>query len=242
MGNDSNKTPTDSGMPLRKQGGSGRRRGKFGSGINSVDSVLPAVLSKLGLENRLREHALLQFWTGLLPQSLAQRCKPLFIDRQRQLVVAVSDASAAQELSLLKGKIMMSLTDTARSLGFVLDGLRIDMKSFHIINRQEVENTMESPSRDSELDLSSVELSADDKQLIVDLSHRLSESSSNNGELNSKALKSFEAQLRLMTWRKQQGYPLCSRCRNPVARLHDCGNDKLCFNCKLERESDRQLT
>src|SRR5579883_2844975 len=72
------------------------------NGLETVNKLLPDVLSKLGLDRRLKEHAAMQIWISLLPGAILERSRPLFIDSQRNLVVAVADASVGQEISLLK--------------------------------------------------------------------------------------------------------------------------------------------
>ncbi len=203
------------------------------SQMDLVDKVLPEVMLRLGLEKRLREHALMQVWESVVPKGLAERSRPLFIDHQHNLVVAVRDASVAQELSLMKSKLIGSLASTARSLGLELRGLRLDMKNFHRAKEPE-EAAPETPlPQASEKELRELELSDHDKQLIGELSKKLAEDPDNNGEFNQKAIHAFESQLKLIEWRRRHDYPCCQRCSNPVLRLHDVGSSKLCFNCML---------
>ncbi len=212
------------------------RRKRSQSEMGLVDKVLPDVMQNLGLEKRLREHALMQVWETLLPRALAERSRPLFIDHQQNLVVAVSDASVAQELSLMKGKLIQSLAATARSLGLELRALRLDMKNFHRAQDEPeppVELRLPQPS---DRDLLEFELGEHDKQLIVELSKKLSEDPLNSGHFDEKALRAFETQLKLLEWRRRNGYPCCQRCSNPVLRLHLIGAYKLCFNCTLLAE------
>lgn len=212
-----------------------RSKRKARANFSGVEAVLPAVLNKLGLEQRLKEHAVLQVWTGLLPDSLKERCRPLFIDRQNQLVLAVADAAVAQELSLLKGKLLQQLRVTCKSLGYEISGLRLDMKSFHKILRQENEQEPENlalPKASHEA-LAALELSDYDKQLILELSKQLAAEDA-DPNFSQKALQAFEAQLRLVQWRKANGFPVCGKCANPVSRLYEVGKTAICFKCKIE--------
>lgn len=199
--------------------------------METIDKVLPGVLTQLGLERRLREHTLMQLWPTLVPVSLAERSRPVFIDHQHNLVIAVSDASVAQELSLMKGKIMQSLGLTARSLGLEIKALRIDMKNFH--RSPEPPLPEESPMpKLNEHELVELELSQHDKQLIVDLSKKLA-AEGQDKHMSLRVLHAYETQLRLTEWRRRKGFPLCSSCGNPVARLFEHGSHKVCFNCKV---------
>lgn len=217
---------------LERQGQKAVRKSRPGSNIELVDQILPSVMNGLGLEKRLREHTLLQLWPSFLSANLAQRSRGLFIDHQHNLVVAVSDAAVAQELSLMKSRLLLSLRSAAQSLGLEIAGLRIDMKNFHRPPElpPEAEQRQRLPQI-SEDELAKVELNEHDKQLIVDLSKKLADGSDFERNLKSKALHAYEGQLRLAHWRRQMGFPLCGRCASPVSKLYELDMHKVCFNC-----------
>ncbi|MBX9689801.1 MAG: DUF721 domain-containing protein [Candidatus Obscuribacterales bacterium] len=200
---------------------------KANANMQQVEKVLPSVLAQLGLEKRLREHAIMQVWTSLLPAALAKRCRPLFIDHQNSLVVAVSDAAVAQELSLVKSKLLQSLSATARSIGMEVKALRVDMKNFHRHEIAEIEEPKPLPKPELE-ELHALQLSINDMRLIGELSKALDESGS---EYKAKIMSTYETQLRLLEWRRRHDYPICQSCGNPVSRRFDKGGHKLCFNC-----------
>jgi hypothetical protein len=200
------------------------------SNLDQVEKVLPSVLAKLGLEKRLREHTLMQVWSGLLSEKLAQRCRPLFIDHQHNLVVAVADAAVAQELSLMKSRLVKGLAATARSLGIELVSLRMDMKNFHRLEEKAVVEEPPLP-QPSDAELLAITLSNHDMQLICDLSRSLPVAQGQKAELNVMVLRAYERQLRLAEWRHRHSFPVCQACDNPVSRLFARGNLKVCFNC-----------
>ena len=214
--------------------GRSTRKGASGdagkANMETVDKILPGVMSNLGLEKRLREHSLMQLWPTFLPPALAEKSRPIYIDLQKNLVVAVSDASVAQELSLMKSRLMLSLKAAARSLGLELTALRIDMKNFHKPKELEIPQAVPLPQIDKE-ELNEIELSSHDKQLIVELSKELGLDSDVDSSLRQKALRAYEGQLRLAQWRRQKGFPVCEHCRNPVSRLYELDMHKVCFNC-----------
>jgi hypothetical protein len=201
------------------------------SGIDQVEKVLPLVLLQLGLEQRMRQHALMQVWHSLLPASLAERSRPLFMDHQNNLVIGVSDAAAAQELSLMKNKLVQTLSATARTLKVKFASLRFDLKNYH---RLEEEMSALEPAlpQPSEGELQTLALSNHDMQLICDLSGRLDREQGAKADLSMMILRAFERQLRLAEWRRRHGYPVCQSCRNPVPRLFARGSHKVCFNCR----------
>lgn len=203
---------------------------KSPASLAPVDKVLPGVLSGLGLERRLREHALMQLWASLLPEALANSSRPLFIDHQHNLVIAVSNASAAQELSLIKGKLMQALEATARSLDIKLVSLRFDLKNFHRPEEKPVPEESPLP-QPSDSQLAELTLKGSDIELIGILSAKLEAETGRSEDLKIMVLRAFEKQLRLAEWRRRHGFPVCQSCGNPVARLFVHETHKVCFNC-----------
>lgn len=203
--------------------------------LSSVDKVLPEVLSRLGLDRRLKEHSLMQMWLSVAPAPIADRSRPLFIDSQHNIVVTVSDAAVAQEISLMKNQLIPHLSRVAKTLSLPFNGIRIDLKHYHQPKALE-EAPAENPlPMHTEKDLYEMHLTKYDNGLIQDLSNKLAEENTPS-EIAAKVVKTFEYQLRLTQWRKLNGYPICRHCNNPVFRLHEKGPNKLCFNCMLEAE------
>lgn len=200
--------------------------------LSAVDKVLPEVLSRLGLDRRLKEHSLMQMWLSIAPKPIAERSRPLYLDSQHNLVVTVSDAAVAQEISLMKNQLIPHLARVAKTLALPFAGIRIDLKHYHQPKALE-EAAPETPlPLPSEKDLYELQLTSYDNGLIQDLSNKLAEEKT-PPEIAAKVQKTFEHQLRLSQWRKLNGYPICRTCGNPAFRLHEKGGHKLCFNCML---------
>jgi hypothetical protein len=203
---------------------------KAQANMNQVEMVLPAVLSKLGLDRKMKEHALMQVWDSLLPQAIARRSRPIFMDYQNNLVIAVKDASTAQELSLLKTKLLQTIAPTARSLGVELRGVRIDMKNYHQVDEQNLVEEVVLPHQPSDAELKNLPLNENDKRLIAQLDENFAHAGRKD-EISFKVGHIYEMQLRLAEWRRQNGYPICQLCNNPVTRLFARDGHKVCFNC-----------
>ncbi|HEY9677925.1 MAG TPA: DUF721 domain-containing protein [Drouetiella sp.] len=105
------------------------KRGK--RALDSIDNVLGKLVSSMGLDRRLKEHALLSLWPMMIGDTFASRSRPLFIDFEGNLVIATRDASVAQELSLLKPEIIKKMRFAAQSMGLKVNGVRFDLKHFH---------------------------------------------------------------------------------------------------------------
>lgn len=207
--------------------------------LAAVEKVLPAVLSKLGFEKRLKEHTLLDLAYQSLPPPIRKRAKPVFIDMQKNLVLAAADAATAQELSMLRAKLLAVLAPCAASLGLDLLGLRVDMKSFHRIKMQEECAKEEEPMLATleENELRQLDLSQKDEEQVAEFVSGL-EAAACAGqkalepEIKKKMIRAYESQLRLISWRKERGYPCCTACGLPVRGLYESAQNKLCLNCK----------
>lgn len=203
--------------------------------MSDVSSVLNRVLSKLGLDRRLREHTFLSLWPTFVPSVIADRSRPLFIDNERNLVVSVADASTGQELSLMKTRILSQLGPAARSLGIEIRGIRPDLKHYHGQSTM-VYHPLANEDRlqaHTEEELLQVELSETEQAQVDELAVRL-ELEGASKETRQSMLRLFEREFQLRRWRLAHKYPTCDRCGNPVERLHLMKEspDRVCIACQ----------
>ncbi len=105
------------------------KRGK--RSLDSIDNVLSKLVNSLGLDRRLKEHALLSLWPLMIGEVFADKSRPLFLDYEGNLVIAVKDASVAQELSLLKPAIISKMRMAAQSMNLKVAGMRFDLKHYY---------------------------------------------------------------------------------------------------------------
>jgi hypothetical protein len=104
---------------------------KAKSAFTSISNVLNEVMGRLGLDRRLREQTLLNLWPVIVGDAFASKTRPLFIDNQNILVIAVQDASTAQELSFFKREITNKFKQAGVGTGVNIAGLRFDLKHYH---------------------------------------------------------------------------------------------------------------
>lgn len=188
--------------------------------LSAVNSILNRVVSDLGLDKRLREHTFISLWPTFINSALAQRSRPLFFDSQRNLVVSVADAATGQELSMIKGKLLLQLQTAARSLSIDLRGLRLDLKHYHSQSVMPPANEPPQRSKPSAAQLSAVTLNAGESSQLDDLAATLATDESLSAQRRDKILMLFEKQLRLRRFMLKEGYPQCPACGEPAERLH----------------------
>ena len=225
----SNKPPV---APLRK--GKGRN-------FQQIAKVLPQVLRQLGIDNRLKEHTFLHLWPHIVGEPFASRTRPLFIDHEGNVVIAVKDASTGQEISFAKGDLLKKLKQAARGVGISINGMRFDMKRFfEKATSDEFAYQFQEPLPDpTDADLYAIELSVDEALQIANVAtnfaiepHNEESQDSSGADFSRLAIRMrslYEKELRLKKWRLAHNYPVCSQCGDVTSRLH--GANLICPLC-----------
>lgn len=217
------------------RGGIGKTRG-----FATVNGVLNDVVANLGLDKRLKEHALLNLWPQFVGDEMAGKSRPLFIDREGNLVIAVKDAPTGQELSLTKPGILRKLKLAGQGIGLAIKGLRFDLKHFYSLSHGPPEpSSLDDPFRallktqPTKEELEAVSLSEEDTRELVELEKNLANFQTvENPKVRataSRVFRLFEHELKLRQWRKLNGFPACSVCQLPTPYFY--GKDALCSNC-----------
>jgi hypothetical protein len=209
-------------------------RPEKGRAFKRVNYVLTNVMSKLGLDKRLREHTLMNLWPVFVGEKWATRSRPLFIDAEIKLVVAVSDASTAQELSLTRGEILNKLRKAGRSLGIDLAGIRFDLKHYHSPPPLDVLPAAVAPAfpEPEAGDLEKISLGGEDQEELSRLKAALSQNEEAGQVISSaRILSVFEKELRVRQWMRENSFPLCRACGNPARSLQ--GPGQLCVTCSF---------
>ena len=190
--------------------------------FSAVNNVLNRVMSNLGLDRRLREHTFMSLWSTFVTSGIADRSRPIYIDADRNFVVAVADASTGQELSMMKGKILQTLGPAARSLGIEVRGLRIDLKHYHSgLAPNAIELDLVKPwPKATEADLAETELTTADQAQLSMLRADL-ENSEQSPAIKARLLRMFEREMRMKNWQLANGFPTCQKCGAPAERLHE---------------------
>lgn len=204
----------------------GRRNKNF----TQLSSVLPKIVRALGIDKRLKEHTFINLWPHIVPEPFASRSRPIFIDFERNLVVAVQDAVVGQEFGFARQKILALVRRAAFALGIEIRGLRFDMKRFYegTLAETTVEEGFEKLPLPSEEDLASIELSDEEKARLEDLDLQVGNSEELE-RLSTRMRALYEKEMRLRRFREANGYPRCNYCQEVSTRLH--GTDLICANC-----------
>jgi hypothetical protein len=195
-----------------------------------MGNLVNKLVLDMGLDKRLKEHALMTLWPAIVGDVLAAKSRCLFIDYEGKLVVSVKDASVGQELSLQKRELMKKVGAAAHGLQLKIEGMRFDLKHFFKNDSSEFESvnpTWLALPKPSPADLEAVILSKEELEQIADFQRAMYQGEAERGSkfskeinLNSRVARLFEHELRLRKWQKQNGYPECAQCGQPVPQLH----------------------
>lgn len=218
------------------------RKGK-GRNFQQIAKVLPKVLRQLGIDNRLKEHTFLHLWPHIVGEPFASRTRPLFIDSEGNVVIAVKDASTGQEISFAKGDLLKKLKQAARGVGISINGMRFDMKRYlEKATSDEYAYQFQVPLPEpTEADLYAIELSVDEALQIAAVATNFTIEPQNHSDehqdnpgadfsrLAIRMRSLYEKELRLKKWRLAHNYPVCSQCGDVTPRLH--GANLICPLC-----------
>jgi hypothetical protein len=214
----------------------------------TMSNLMNKLVVKLGLDQRLKEHALMYLWPSVVGETFATNSRCLFIDNERKLVVSVKDASVGQELSLLRREILRKMQIAAHNLGVKIEGIRFDMKHFHHVEEAADAASTYAPSlpQPTPEDLQSVMLTEEELTEIEMLGAGPSHPEVIRGSgftskltISKRMASIFEHELRLKKWRAAKSYPICSACSEPAHQLH--GDNRLCAHCFYKLISPKSI-
>ncbi len=214
------------------------------SSMTSASTILSKVISKFGLEQRMKEHAFMSLWPDIVDEPFRKVSRPLFIDNEGNLVVSARDASVAQELSFQRGPMLKKLAPFARGVGLKIVGIRFDLKHFREGEDFDyLDKALQSHKREearaasfvaSDSELAELELSEANQQELKELKESLQageRGSDYESGISDRMFKMYERELRLRLWREQKGLQACAQCGFVDTRLY--GAFAMCRLCHV---------
>lgn len=209
--------------------------------MSSVNKVLSSIVSSLNLDKRLKEHTLLNLWPTIVGEPFASKSRPLFIDHEGNIVIAVSEAAVGQELSLMRPQLVKRMRVAGNGLGVEIRGIRFDLKHFHRKEelpavREAAELTRQKLTENTPgaAELASVTLSEEEEADIKTLKTRLTAADGEHPHLHDRIVALYEKELRARKWMEANVSVRCQRCSQPSPMLH--GSQGLCSMCFFESQ------
>ncbi len=204
--------------------------------MSSVNKVLSSLVSSLNLDKRLKEHTLMSLWPTMIGEPFSSKSRPLFIDHEGSMVIAVSEAAVGQELSLMRTQLVKRLRIAGTGLGVEIRGIRFDMKHFH--RKEESVNDQESASAGRQRrientpgpeELASITLTEEEIADIQALKTRLTAADGDNPQMHDRIVALYEKELRARRWMEANVTTRCQTCNQPSSMLY--GSQGLCSLC-----------
>jgi len=207
------------------------------SNFTNVSDVLGPLVADIKLDQRLREHSLFSLWPYIVGENLSRLSRPIFFDHQGIMVVACSDASCAQELSLRKMQIQDQLYKAGRGMNVKVAGLRFDIKLARFVKDEEVLDPVKEASKVISIpEFAAIErdvdLKPEDLRELETLKMTLIKDEGADAKMIDRILMVHKRELNLREWYRQNGCPTCPSCRLPVARLRSEAG--VCGNCYIQ--------
>ncbi len=209
--------------------------------MSSVNKVLNSIVSSLKLDKRLKEHTLMNLWPTIVGEPFASKSRPLFIDHEGNLVIAVSEAAVGQELSLMRSSLVKRLRVAGNGLGVEVRGIRFDMKHFHRKEDSAADQAQKEASRQrqsgptpSQTELAAIILTEEEQADVKALKARLTAADGDNPQIHDRIVALYEKELRARQWMEANVSTRCQSCREPSSMLF--GPQALCSMCFFEAQ------
>ncbi len=186
------------------------------SELQPIGVGLRRVLSRWGIERRLRIHHALREWRTVVGEAVARVARPLRLEDDT-LWVAVVNSTWMQELRFQQKLILERLNELAGEEAF--KHLKFVVRT-RLPDLPQVIETPETPIRTP----ADVELTEDERAQIAS---QLAEVEPE--ELRRALQRAREASLRYQKWCAEQGWRLC-----PACECYHNEPEPLCFLCREE--------
>lgn len=196
-------------------------------------SIMPNVAKILGIENRLKELVVLDFWKDVVKGKLSKESKPHGVRRSKDgliLYIAARSSVVAYELNLMKNFLLDQINKKAFQSGLKIFDLNISTKYWSENSDQyddsgygSNENTLNNPLNDFNKD--EVELTEDQLSSIESIVN----ASNLDIELKERMKSVMILHLKIQNYKKAKGYPQCKSCGVYISRY----DQDLCAVCKF---------
>ncbi|MEW5822325.1 MAG: DUF721 domain-containing protein [Cyanobacteriota bacterium] len=184
--------------------------------LTSLESLLPGVAKKLGIEARMKEIMVMNYWSEIARGEIGKDSRAYSITKTKKgfvLNIAAKSTIVAQELSMVKIHLKDKINSLAHQVGFNISDIVISTKFWGELQEYDLQNTMKEKD-DNEIienkELVLEEISLDEKQkssiekALADLT--LQE------DVKIRMKEVLERDLKLKLFKERMGYPVCKSC------------------------------
>lgn len=202
--------------------------------LMSLESLMPSLAKRLGIDARLKEMMIMNYWQEIARGEMGKDSKPYSITTTRKgltLNIAVKSAMVAQELTMIKMVLLDKINSLASQVGLTIDDIVFSSRYWGEVSHKESEEIHDKKIQDKPVfidneKLKDITLSDDKKQEIEAALDRLNIDS----DVKLRIKKEMERELKLIIYKQQRGFPVCQGCGVFLNRF----SDQYCPACKFQ--------
>lgn len=207
-----------------------RKRGK----LTSLESLIPKVSQKMGIESRLRELMIMNYWSEIAKGDIGKESKPNSLRHTPKglvLFVGAKSSMVAQELSIIKLALLDKINVLASQIGFKISDIVISAKYWiddakEDADKSEKINTIKELDIKETIDIDSIELSESQKDQIEEALTKLDF----DEEIKNRMKKLLERDVKIKRFKEERGFPVCKNCGVRLVNF----DDLFCPSCNLQ--------
>ncbi|MGD9580121.1 MAG: DciA family protein [Vampirovibrionia bacterium] len=187
-------------------------RKKYKTTLKSLENLLPSVAKRMGIESRMKEMIIMNYWSEIAKGELGKDSKAYSIITTKKglvLNIATKSAMVAQELSLIKMELLDKINILALQVGLKISDMSISTKYWENSTTSISENSLFTEKNVlSESEIDQITLTSSQIKEINELVESLQIS-----EEEKKTLKKIQIRdLKLKKYREIKGFPSCKNC------------------------------
>lgn len=197
--------------------------------------ILPYVTSAMGIDDRLKELVIMDYWNEIVKGSKAKESKPHSILKTRNgllLRVGARSSVVAYELNLIKHVLIDQLNKLAIQVGLKVFDINISTTYWtEDDDMQQPKEGFKNHKNESEQPIKSFDPAKVD--LTEEQQNDINQTIANSelDENMKKRLKAvMEKDLKFQNYKKSKGYPKCETCQVYL----DSYQERLCPSCKYK--------
>jgi len=207
------------------------------SNLESLKDLMENFSKKLGVDKAIKISTLITMWPEIVGPRFKNNSKaytPLNQNRKNILVVATSSSVVSQELVMFKSEILKNIFKHASKLDLKIHDMIFNTKIWDDLNQKKdafkentsVEKYTKYPT-DEELDKINIP-----ENLLTSVKESLQEQTFMTEELKTRMLNLVIKDTKVQIWKKNNGFPSCSKCGIPVNFTNFNDKEILCPACK----------
>ena len=206
---------------------------RFKSGLTSIDSSLKELSKKMGIDSRIKELMIMDYWKEIVKGNIRKDSRPYSITRAGNsliLNIAARNSTVVQELSMVKLFLKDQINTLALQVGIKISDIVISTKFWIEDAAESTAEASNSAKNDSikYKDLEEINRIVLDKDQKLCIEKILDELDSQE-DLKKCMMNILEKDMKLKKYKKQKSYPVCKGCGVLLNSL----NQEYCPSCRF---------